>query len=582
MAKTIIKHLPEMAKARSRADSPRTFRNDIEPSPRLKEFAKGKKYLIKTFGCQANVRDEEIMAGMLEKAGFVKSPSEEEANLVIINTCAVRENAEEKVYGEIGKFKSNATKDPNFILCLCGCMMQEEGVAVKLREIYHHVSIVFGTHNIDKLLDMLDEKIATKKSLIDVLSFSGDIVENLPSTRLDSYKAYVNITYGCDKFCTYCIVPYTRGRERSRAKEDILKECKELVEQGYQEITLLGQNVNSYGKDFKNGTSFAGILEDVAKLGVPRLRFMTSHPWDFTDEMLDVIAKYPNIMKCIHLPVQSGNDEILRLMGRRYTREDYLSLVKKIRERMPECAITTDIIVGFPNETEEQFLDTLSLCKEVGYDAAFTFIYSPRKGTPAARIEDNVSPKDKHDRFNRLVKVVEEGVSSHSQKMVGKTYMVLVDGPSKKDSDVLSGYAENGKLIHFKGPVQLKGSIVPVKVTEDRTFSMFGELQIDPILFLAEKLRMAMDEEPLLKNYLAAKKAAEEDASLGKLRDEIESAQRAMMNLAASHEDEKFASKRKEYLSLMKEYESHPLILNLTSAKEELEPMLSLVAEALR
>lgn len=582
MAKTIIKHLPEMAKARSRVDSPRTFRNDIEPSPRLKEFAKGRKYLIKTFGCQANVRDEEIMAGMLEKAGFVKSPSEEEANLVIINTCAVRENAEEKVYGEIGKFKSNATKDPNFILCLCGCMMQEEGVAVKLREIYHHVSIVFGTHNIDKLLDMLDEKIATKKSLIDVLSFSGDIVENLPSTRLDSYKAYVNITYGCDKFCTYCIVPYTRGRERSRAKEDILKECKELVEQGYQEITLLGQNVNSYGKDFKNGTSFAGILEDVAKLGVPRLRFMTSHPWDFTDEMLDVIAKYPNIMKCIHLPVQSGNDEILRLMGRRYTREDYLSLVRKIRERMPECAITTDIIVGFPNETEEQFLDTLSLCKEVGYDAAFTFIYSPRKGTPAARIEDNVSPKDKHDRFNRLVKVVEEGVSSHSQKMVGKTYMVLVDGPSKKDSDVLSGYAENGKLIHFRGPVQLKGSIVPVKVTEDRTFSMFGELQIDPILFLTEKLRMAMDEEPLLKNYLAAKKAAEEDISLGKLRDEIESAQRAMMNLAASHEDEKFASKRKEYLSLMKEYESHPLILNLTSAKEELEPMLSQVAEALR
>ena len=582
MAKTIIKHLPEMAKARSRVDSPRTFRNDIEPSPRLKEFAKGRKYLIKTFGCQANVRDEEIMAGMLEKAGFVKSPSEEEANLVIINTCAVRENAEEKVYGEIGKFKSNATKDPNFILCLCGCMMQEEGVAVKLREIYHHVSIVFGTHNIDKLLDMLDEKIATKKSLIDVLSFSGDIVENLPSTRLDSYKAYVNITYGCDKFCTYCIVPYTRGRERSRAKEDILKECKELVEQGYQEITLLGQNVNSYGKDFKNGTSFAGILEDVAKLGVPRLRFMTSHPWDFTDEMLDVIAKYPNIMKCIHLPVQSGNDEILRLMGRRYTREDYLSLVRKIRERMPECAITTDIIVGFPNETEEQFLDTLSLCKEVGYDAAFTFIYSPRKGTPAARIEDNVPPKDKHDRFDRLVKVVEEGVSSHSQKMVGKTYLVLVDGPSKKDSDVLSGYAENGKLIHFRGPVQLKGSIVPVKVTEDRTFSMFGELQIDPILFLAEKLRMAMDEEPLLKNYLAAKKAAEEDASLGKLRDEIESAQRAMMNLAASHEDTKFASKRKEYLSLMKEYESHPLILNLTSAKEELEPMLTQVAEALR
>ena len=582
MAKTIIKHLPEMAKARSRVDSPRTFRNDIEPSPRVKAFAKGRKYLIKTFGCQANVRDEEIMAGMLEKAGFVKTASEEGANLVIINTCAVRENAEDKVYGEIGKFKANATKDPDFILCLCGCMMQEEGVALKLRETYRHVSVVFGTHNIDKLLDMLDEKIATKKCLIDVLSFSGDIVENLPSTRLDSYKAYVNITYGCDKFCTYCIVPYTRGRERSRGKEDILKECKELVEQGYQEITLLGQNVNSYGKDFKNGTSFAGILEDVAKLGVPRLRFMTSHPWDFTDEMLDVIARYPNIMKCIHLPVQSGNDEILRLMGRRYTREDYLALVKKIRDRMPECAITTDIIVGFPNETEEQFLDTLSLCKEVGYDAAFTFIYSPRKGTPAAKIEDNVSSKDKHDRFNRLVKVVEEGVMSHSSKMVGKTYEVLVDGPSKKDSDVLSGYAENGKLIHFVGPVELKGSIVPVKVTEDRTFSMLGELQVDPILFLAEKLKAAMDEEPLVRNYVAAEKAAEEDEGLGKLRDEIEAAQRAMMNLAASHEDEEYASKRNEYLDLMRKYEEHPLILNLKSAKEELEPMLLQIAEALR
>lgn len=582
MAKLIVKNLPEMGKARSRVNAPRTFRDEIVPSPRVKQFAKGRKYLIKTFGCQANVRDEETMAGMLEKAGFIKATSESEANLVIINTCAVRENAEEKVYGEIGKFKANKTKDPDFILCLCGCMMQEEGVALKLKETYHHVNIVFGTHNVDKLLSLLDEKLATKKDIIDVLSFSGDIVENLPSTRLDSYKAFVNITYGCDKFCTYCIVPYTRGRERSRAKEDILAECKKLVEEGYQEITLLGQNVNSYGKDFKDGTSFATILEEVASLGVPRLRFMTSHPWDFSDEMLDVIAKHPNIMKCIHLPVQSGSSEMLRLMGRRYTREEYLSLVAKIKEKMPECAITTDIIVGFPNETEAQFEETLSLCEEVRYDAAFTFIYSPRKGTPAAKIKDNVSSKDKHDRFNRLIKVVEEGVSFHSRQMVGKTYDVLVDGPSKKDESVLSGYTESGKLVNFKGPASLKGMIVAVRIIEDHTFSMIGCLAEDPLILFAKRLGAALKEEPLCAAYLAAKEAAENDKGLGKLRDEVEAAQRSMMNAAASKDDALYQEKAKLYQEKKNEYDNHPLILNLRATVAEVEPLLQQIAEGLR
>jgi len=580
MARIIYKSLPDMTKARNRVDKP-TLRRDAPVVPEsVKSFARGKKYWISTFGCQANVRDQEIMAGYLELAGYVAARNEVEADIAIINTCAVRENAEEKVYGEIGKFKSNHLRDKDFVLCVCGCMMQEEHAISAIVTRYPFVNIVFGTHNVSKLLDLLAEHVERKKDLVDVLSFPGDIVENMPSTRLDSYKAFVNITYGCDKFCTYCIVPYTRGRERSRLKEDILDECKKLVEEGYQEITLLGQNVNSYGKDFHDGTSFATILEEVAKLGIPRLRFMTSHPWDFSDEMLDVIAKYPNIMKCIHLPVQSGNDEVLRKMGRRYTRKDYLELVRKIRTKIPGCAITTDIIVGFPNETEEQFLDTLSICKEVRYDAAFTFIYSPRKGTPAARIEDDVSDADKHERFNRLIKVVEEGVISHAEEMVGKTYRVLVDGPSKKDPGILSGYTESSKLVHFHGPEQLRGHIVDVRITESHTFSMMGELVDDPWICLARDLRDSFLDEPVCKRYFACKKAFEEDGSCQKLRDEMEHAQRAMMNAAKQGDDAAHAQAKKEYLDTKQAYESHPVVRNLITAGEELrEELVQIMGE---
>lgn len=574
MSRTIYKSLPDMSKARNRSESPKTIREEIVVPASVLEFGKNRKYFIKTFGCQGNVRDEEILAGYLEKAGMKRTLVESEAGMVLINTCAVRENAEEKVYGEIGKFKANHQKDPSFVLGICGCMMQEEGIAKKIMQSYPYVSLIFGTHNIPNILNLLGEHLERKKDLVDVVSYAGDITENLPSTRLDRVKAFVNITYGCDKFCTYCIVPYTRGRERSRAKEDILKECRELVEEGYQEITLLGQNVNSYGKDFHDGTSFATILEDVAKLGIPRLRFMTSHPWDFTDEMLDVIARYPNIMKCIHLPVQSGSTSMLRIMGRRYSRESYLDLVKRIRERIPECAITTDIIVGFPNETEEQFEDTLSLCEAVRYDAAFTFIYSPRKGTPAAKMVDNVNDKTKHERFDRLLKVVEDGVMFHSSQMVGKTYSVLVDGPSKKDPTMLSGYTESSKLINFKGPAYLKGCIVPVRVIEDHAFSMIGELQGDPVVELAKHVSKILEKEETAKAYLDAKKAVEESEGLKTLRNQIEDAQKKMMNAAAEQKDAEYVQAKKAYTSLMDQYNSDPLIQNFVGRRDELEDLL--------
>ena len=574
MARVVYKCLPDMGKARNRVASPKTIREEIKASPEVKEFAKGRSYSIVTFGCQANVRDEEILSGYLEFAGFSKAKDPSEADFVIINTCAVRENAEEKVYGEIGRYKAKSLLDKNFVLAVCGCMMQEENVAKKIMASYPYVNLIFGTHNIHKILELLDEHLARKKDLVDIMSFQGDIIENLPSTRLDSYKAYVNITYGCDKFCTYCIVPYTRGRERSRSKEDILKECKELVEEGYQEITLLGQNVNSYGKDFKDGTSFATILEEVAKLGVPRLRFMTSHPWDFSQEMIDVIAKYPNIMNSIHLPVQSGSSSMLQRMGRRYTRESYLDLVRRLREAIPDVSLSTDIIVGFPNETEEEFQDTLTLAKEVKYNAAFTFIYSPRKGTPAARLVDSVDDATKHRRFDELLKVIEEGVTYHSAKMLGKEYSVLVDGPSKKDKSMLSGYTENGKLVHFLGPSYLKGTIVKVKIVEDHAFSMKGELIDDPILVLARKAKAELAKEEAVIRYKDYKEKVDSSIEIKNLREEIESSQREMVRLASEGKGEEAAKEKVHYEELMSEYKNNPLILNLSSAGEELENLL--------
>ena len=475
--KTKIINYPDLVKALDRRKSESKFDVlNLSNFDELSKLVKGKKYFIRTYGCQANIRDEETMRGMLENLGYSQVNDPENADLIIINTCAVRENAEDKVYGEIGNLKRLRKINKNLILAICGCMVEQPEILQKVMDMFPEVNLFFGTHEVPYLYDLLLEAIKTNVRLVAVESKQGEVVEELPVCRNNTYKAFVNIIYGCNKFCSYCIVPYTRGKERSRKYEDVIKECQTLVDNGYQEITLLGQNVNAYGKDLNDGSTFAKLLEQVAKIGIPRVRFLTSHPWDFTSEIIDVIAKYDNIMKYIHLPVQSGSDEILRLMGRRYTREKYLSLAREIKEKIPNVALTTDIIVGFPNETYEQFLDTVSLCREVHYDSAFTFIYSPRNNTPAAKIKDNVTAKEKSKRFRELVKVLEEDITKYAEDMVGKTFNVLVEGPSEKDPGMLSGYTEKNKLIHFKGGINLVGKIVKVKILESHTYSMIGEL----------------------------------------------------------------------------------------------------------
>ena len=475
MAKCEFKSLPDAKLQRQRNTSFSFSYDEINISETLTNYAKGKTYYIHTYGCQANYRDEEIISGILTKAGFAKA-NDENADIIILNTCAVRENAEDKVFGKIGELKAIKAKNKNAIIAICGCMVQQIHIINKILDIYKHVDLIFGTHNITDLPKLLDEIILKRNKIVDVKSQPSLIEENLPSTRLSSFKAFVNISYGCDKFCTYCIVPYTRGKERSRKMEDILKECRELKEAGYQEVTLLGQNVNAYGKDIKDGTTFAKLLEEVAKLNIPRIRFLTSHPWDFKEEMIDVIAKYDNIMKYIHLPVQSGSSEILKLMGRRYTSEQYKQLVKLIRSKIKDVYLSTDIIVGFPNETEEQFQETLEMVKFAQYDSAFTFIYSPRNNTPAAKMVDNVTREEKSSRFKRLVAELEKSVSASSMAMVGKTFKVLVEGASEKDNSMLSGYTEGNKLVHFKGDLSLVGKIVDVKIIASHTYSLIGEL----------------------------------------------------------------------------------------------------------
>ena len=475
--KTKVINSPDMLKAASRKrEATRFDQIHLEKMNDLMPLVKGLKYYIKTYGCQANVRDEETMRGMMENIGYFPVEKAENADLIIINTCAVRENAEDKVYGEIGNLKYLRKKNKNMVLALCGCMVEEPEILDYVMNTFKEVNLFFGTHEIANLYNLLYQCLTTGERIVAVESKAGEVVEELPVRRNNNYKAFVNIIYGCDKFCTYCIVPYTRGKERSRKFDEVIKECKQLVDAGYQEITLLGQNVNAYGKDLDEGYDFADLMEAVAKLGIPRLRFTTSHPWDFSSKMIDVIAKYPNIMKFIHLPVQSGNDEILRKMGRRYTREKYLALVKEMREKIPGLSLSTDIIVGFPNETEEEFLDTVSLVDIVKYEAAFTFIYSPRKGTPAARMIDNVPYEVKSRRFQELVKHLEVNIEKSSKDMVGNIYDILVDGESKNNKEMMSGYTETNKMVHFKGDPSMIGKIVKVKILESHTYSLIGEL----------------------------------------------------------------------------------------------------------
>jgi tRNA-2-methylthio-N6-dimethylallyladenosine synthase len=479
-SKLDITEKPDLEKARSRVrqEIP-VVRDEIVVPERLVQFAQGKKYFIRTYGCQANVRDEENMRGLLELSGFSSVDDEKLADLVIINTCAIRENAEDKVFGELGILKGLKAIKPEMLIAVSGCMVQQTHIVDTITQKYRHVDLMFGTHNIHHLLELIDESITKKTRVVNVPSKYGEIVESMPSKRNHRFKAFVNIMYGCDKFCTYCIVPYTRGKERSRLMDDVIKECSQLVEDGYQEITLVGQNVNSYGKDFKNGTNFAQLLEAIAKTGIPRLRFMTSHPWDFTDEMIDMIAKYDNIMNHIHLPFQAGDDMILRLMARRYTVASYLALVEKMKSKIPQVTLTTDIIVGFPNETEAQFEGTMDLVRKVGFDATYTFIYSPRKGTPAYKMVDNVLYEEKQKRFYRLKTLVDEIAKAKADLMVGQTYAVLVDGVSKNNPEKLSAYTESNKLVHFKGDANLAGKIVRVRIDEANTYTLFGTLVDD-------------------------------------------------------------------------------------------------------
>ncbi len=434
----------------------------------------GKTYYLKTYGCQMNEHDSENISAMIEELGFKRVGNYENADLVLLNTCSIRENAHNKAFGMLGRLKHiKETTNKDLIIGLCGCMAQEEGVVSEILKDYKFVNFVFGTHNLYELPKIISKSLKEEKQVIEVYSKEGDLIEGMPVKRDKNYKAYVNIIYGCDKFCTYCIVPYTRGGERSRKKEDIIKEVEELVKDGYKEVTLLGQNVNAYGKDLYSDYGLGELLEDVSKTNIARVRFMTSHPWDFTDSMIDVISKYKNIMPSIHLPVQSGSSKILKLMGRRYTKESYLELFNKIKEKIPNVTISTDIIVGFPNETEEDFRETLSLAEYCKFDNAFTFIYSPRENTPAAKLKDSISLEEKEERLQRLNNIVNKYFLEKNKELIGKEVLVLTEGISEK-KNIYYGYTDTNKLVNFTGKDIKTGDIVTVEIDEAKTWSLDG------------------------------------------------------------------------------------------------------------
>lgn len=443
---------------------------------KYKTLGQGKTYYIKTYGCQMNEHDTENIKAILESMGYKESTSLQNANVILLNTCSIRENAHNKAFGMLGRIKHLKEEKKDILVGLCGCMAQEEGVVKKIQEKYKFVNFVFGTHNLYDLPRVLNEAIKTNKQEIEVLAKEEKMIEDFPVKRVSKHKAYVNIIYGCDKFCTYCIVPYTRGSQRSRTKEDILKEVEELVQDGYQEVTLLGQNVNAYGKDLYEDYTLANLLEDVAKTHIPRVRFMTSHPWDFTDEMIDIMANYENIMPSIHLPVQSGSTKVLKQMGRRYTKDEYLTLFNKMKEKIPNVSISTDIIVGFPTETEEDFRETVDLVKQCKFDNAFSFVFSPREGTPACKFEDVSTLDEKNNRLYELNELLNDGFLESNKRLLGKTVKVLVDGVNKTNKSELFGYTETNKLVNFDGDKSLIGTIVEVEITDSKTWSLDGHL----------------------------------------------------------------------------------------------------------
>lgn len=430
----------------------------------------------KTFGCQMNAKDSEKLLGILKEIGYVETESEN-ADFVLYNTCTVRENANLKVYGHLGYMQNLKKKNPFMMIAMCGCMMQEPEVVEKIKKSYKFVDIVFGTHNIFKLAELIYRRIKTGKMYIDIWKDTDMIVEDLPIERKFSFKSGVNIMFGCDNFCSYCIVPYVRGRERSRKSEDIIREIENLVKDGVVEVMLLGQNVNSYGKGLDEKITFAELLRRVDAIeGLKRIRFMTSHPKDLSDELIEVMKNSKKICRHLHLPIQSGSNRILKIMNRKYTREKYLEEVQKIKEAMPDIAITTDIIVGFPGETEEDFLDTMDIVKQVRYDSAFTFIYSKRTGTPAAKMENQV-PKDViKDRFDRLLDEIQKISAEETQKRIGSIQPVLVEDVNSHDNSLMTGRLSHNTLVHFKGTPDMIGRIYNVKLESAKGFYYMGTI----------------------------------------------------------------------------------------------------------
>ena len=466
----------------SQKDEAKRSRNEVEieyglfsMNDQLEELGKNKKYYIRTYGCQANVRDGESIAGMMEVMGFTNTEDTAEADVLIFNTCAVRRAAEEHVLGEIGMLKGLKNENPDRIFCVCGCMAQEESVVQEILKSYPQVDLIFGTHNIYRLPDLLKEVMTTKKRKVEVLSEEGRIIENLPVKRTQNVKGYVDIMYGCNKFCTYCIVPYTRGKERSRRMSDIIREVKQLIQNGGKEVILLGQNVNAYGKDLGMDDGFIDLLIAVAETGIDRIRFYSSSPRDYSESTIQAMLDHPNIMPALHLPVQSGSNEVLRRMARGYTVEQYKEVFDRLKSKIPNITFTTDLIVGFPQETDEEFRDTIALVDYCKFDGAFSFMYSPREGTPAARMDGQIDAAVKKERLHELNEHINHWAKENNQKYLHKTVKVLCEGRSKKNAAVYSGYSEENKLVNFTGQEGLENQIVEVEITEVRSFSLNGK-----------------------------------------------------------------------------------------------------------
>lgn len=433
-----------------------------------------KKYHILTYGCQMNEHDSEKIAGMLTSVGYEETDDEKQADLVIFNTCLIRENAELRVFGKLGEVKGLKRNNPHMLVAVCGCMMQRQEIREKVLKKFSFVDIIFGTNTIHELPMLIYDAEINKRKSVGIVDDTKSIYENMPKRRKFKHKALVNITYGCDNFCTYCVVPYVRGREKSREPDDIIREIKALAEDGCIEVTLLGQNVNSYGRNLDKKVTFADLLYQINKIdGIERIRFMTSHPKDLTDDLITAIKECGKVCRHVHLPVQAGSNEVLRRMNRKYTKEHYLSLVEKLRKDLPDIAITTDIIVGFPGETEEDFLETIDMVKKVRFDSAFTFLYSMREGTAAAKMENQIPDDVKHKRFDRLLEVLYPIVLEKNKECLGKVFPVLVE---TVENNRLTGRTEHFRLVHFKGSRDLVGEIVNVRITKVKTFHMEGEI----------------------------------------------------------------------------------------------------------